>query len=97
MSKLLLNTKLSFTFLFVYFYLDFLKIRISSAKFKLATCRRRVLNYSEDSNLLMRLFWQTANSVLWLFSFVWQFRGDDVYSVFIFYFFEYFPIVLQVI
>ncbi|VDK76129.1 unnamed protein product, partial [Onchocerca ochengi] len=39
--------------------------------------RRHVLHYSEDSNLLMRLFWQAANSVLWLFSFLWQFRGDE--------------------
>uniref|UniRef100_A0A0R3RIG6 TMEM131_like domain-containing protein n=1 Tax=Elaeophora elaphi TaxID=1147741 RepID=A0A0R3RIG6_9BILA len=46
-------------------------------KFKPSAPRRHVLHYSEDSNWLMRSFWQTANSVLWLFSFVWQFRGDD--------------------
>ncbi|CAG9531321.1 unnamed protein product [Cercopithifilaria johnstoni] len=49
----------------------------SLSKFKPTTPRRHVLHYSEDSNLLIRSFWQTANSVLWLFSFVWQFRGDD--------------------
>ncbi|VBB31847.1 unnamed protein product [Acanthocheilonema viteae] len=49
----------------------------SLSKFKSSAPRRHVLHYSEDSNLLIRSFWQTANSVLWLFSFVWQFRGDD--------------------
>ncbi|EJD75483.1 transmembrane protein [Loa loa] len=49
----------------------------SLSKFKPSAPRRHVLHYSEDSNLLIRSFWQAANSVLWLFSFVWQFRGDD--------------------
>nr|CRZ22666.1 Bm2436 [Brugia malayi] len=48
----------------------------SLSRLKPSPPRRYVLHYSEDSNLLIRSFWQTANSVLWLFSFVWQFRGD---------------------
>ncbi|MCP9259030.1 hypothetical protein DINM_002011 [Dirofilaria immitis] len=49
----------------------------SLSKFKPSMSRRHVLHYSKDSNLLIRSFWQTASSVLWLFSFVWQFRGDE--------------------
>uniref|UniRef100_A0A915Q3R3 Transmembrane protein 131-like N-terminal domain-containing protein n=1 Tax=Setaria digitata TaxID=48799 RepID=A0A915Q3R3_9BILA len=49
----------------------------TSLKFKSSAPRRHVLHYAEDSNLLIRSFWQTANSILWLFSFVWQFRGDE--------------------
>uniref|UniRef100_F1KQA2 Transmembrane protein 131 n=1 Tax=Ascaris suum TaxID=6253 RepID=F1KQA2_ASCSU len=39
--------------------------------------RRHVLHYAEDANIFVRSFWQTANGVLWLFSFVWQFRSDE--------------------
>uniref|UniRef100_A0A0N4UMJ2 TMEM131_like domain-containing protein n=1 Tax=Dracunculus medinensis TaxID=318479 RepID=A0A0N4UMJ2_DRAME len=42
--------------------------------------RRHVLHYAKDSNILIRSFWQTANGVLWLFSFIWQFRNDQVPS-----------------
>ncbi|VDM37502.1 unnamed protein product [Toxocara canis] len=39
--------------------------------------RRHVLHYAEDANIVVRSFWQTANGVLWLFSFIWQLRGDE--------------------
>ncbi|VDK82735.1 unnamed protein product [Litomosoides sigmodontis] len=57
--------------------LNVVHMRRTRAKFKSSTSRHHVLHYSEDSNLLIRSFWQTASSVLWLFSFLWQFRGDD--------------------
>ncbi|VDN29481.1 unnamed protein product [Gongylonema pulchrum] len=49
----------------------------SSSEIKPSSPRRHVLHYSSDSNLLVRSFWQTADNVLWLFSFIWQFRGDE--------------------